>query len=486
MSDTNQPDAFSHLPATLPRVLGQFDAIIIVVGSIIGSGVFLKASKIVYGDPTHGVSGLPYFGPIMGVWIVVGLLTLCGSLALAELAAMLPQAGGPYVYLREAYGRLPAFLWGWTEFWVIRSASQGALSCGTAIYLNEMISLRNGTPLSRGGQEVLAVSLIALMAAINIVGTRFAATCQNVIVVIKLGFLGIILLLPFLWFGNVRAETANLAPWWPESGAFSSLDFWRAVGLAMIAVMWPYNGWTNIAPVAEEIREPERNVPRALGIGMLIIILVYVGAQISYHLILPMQKIGASQAVVSDVFKVMFGTVGGQFAALGVLCSMVGAAHSNLLTGPRIFFAMARDGLLPKSIHRIHNSYRTPINAILLQAAWSIVLVIVVFAWKSNPNDRTIDAFDELTDFVIFGGSIFYAMAVAAVFVLRAKLPDLPRPYRTWGYPITPGLYLLMFGGVLVSLLIDKWQQSAAGLLLIGAGAVFYALTNRRGRATAD
>jgi len=483
----------------LPRILGPFDAVTIVVGSIIGSGVFLKASTIAtqFGQ-FYG------FGPTILVWAGMGLVTLCGCLALAELAAMLPHAGGPYVYLREAYGRLWAFLWGWTEFWIVRTGSLGALACATVIYGNSLLvalksqhwlpeAMNTAVPLSHWNQCAISLALVVFCTAVNVISTRWAAHLQNVTAVIKLGFLVFLIVGPLLLF---KATTSNLSPMWPQAVSF---DFWKAVGLATIAVMWPYDGWINIAPVAEEIREPQRNVPRALTIGILIIIGVYVGANASYHLVLPMEQVKNSSAVATDVSKVLLGNAGAWVAALCVMVSTFGALNSNLLCGPRIYFAMARDRLFPAAIRQIHGRFQTPANAIVAQSAWAMVLVVVAYAWSSpafkaamtKPDSeaaahehlvletpaRPIDAFDMLTDFVIFGGSIFYAMAVGAVFVLRRKMPDLPRPYRTWGYPFTPALYLAAFGGAMASMLHDKWVQTAGGSILILAGVVaFYAM----------
>jgi APA family basic amino acid/polyamine antiporter len=452
----------------LPRLLGLFDSVMLIVGGIIGSGVFFKAKVLAEG-------GLHSFGPIIAAWIAVGVHTLCGTLALAELAAMLPHPGGPYIYLREAYGRLVAFLWGWSEFWIIRTASLGALTCATVISLNEVLPA--GVKLERGGQQAIAIGLLLLLMLINVVGTRWGASFQDATVIIKLIFLVAIIVLPVL-LG--RADPANLGPIWPES---LSGEFWRALGVGMIAVLWPYNGWVNATPVAGEIREPQRNLPLALVIGVSIVIAVYVLANVSYHLVLPMERIAASAGgVAAESFRALFGETGARIAALGVMSSTLGGTGSNLLTGPRIYFAMARDGMLPAALGQVHATFRTPAIAIVVQTLWAVVLIVAAFAWKSGPNDRLIDAFDVLTDFVIFGALLFYALVVAAVFVLRRKRPDLPRPYRTWGYPATPFLYLVGSSAVMISMFREKLVQTAAGTILIAAGFGYYLWIERRRR----
>ena len=462
MANADQPAATASPLETLPRVLGPLDAIAVVVGSIIGSGIFLKASTV--------AKELESFGPIISVWILIGVVTLCGSLALAELAAMLPHAGGPYVYLREAYGPLPAFLWGWTEFWIIRTGSIGALACATVIYLNELV------PMTRLTQGLTAIAIVAGLSAINVFSTRWGAAVQNAATIAKVLFLIGIIVLPVLL---QEADVSRLQPVWPREVSGS---FWRAFGLAMIAVLWPYDGWINIAPVAEEIRNPQKNVPLGLIVGMLVVIAVYVGTNISYHLMLTMDELIATPAVASAVCERLFsrfGDFGGQLAAIGVMCSTFGAVNSNMLTGPRIYFAMARDGFLPARIRDVHQIHRTPANAIWIQAAWTIVLLTGAYFWESDLRNDPRDVFDALTDFVIFGGSIFYAMAVGAVFVLRRTRPDLPRPYRTWGYPVTPLLYLGVFAAAMVSMLLDKPAQSAKGTILIFGGVIYYYLMRR-------
>lgn len=457
---------------SLPRVLGLFDAVTVVVGSIIGSGIFLsKVGRV--------AAELNAFGPIICVWIGVGLVTLCGSLALAELAAMYPRAGGPYLYLREAYGKLPAFLWGWTEFWVIRTGSIGALACATVIYLDKLVD--GDAPLPPFIQALLAIAIVLGLSGINYFSTRWGATVQNITTVIKVSFLVGIICLPLLMG---KTDTAHLEPIWPSAGSSGLLN---GLGVAMIAVLWPYDGWINIGPVAEEIRDPQRNVPRGLALGMLIVIFVYVGANISYHLTLSMDhlargvvnpatgKLEPTSTVASDVFAVLFGSVGAKIAALGVMCSTFGAVNSNMLTGPRIYFAMARDGLLPAAVRTIHKIHQTPGNAILIQGAWTTILLTVFYAWQDNPRET----FEAMTDSVIFGGLIFYGLSVAAVYVLRRTRPDVPRPYRTWGYPFTPALLLIAYSAAAASEVAARPTESVGVVALIASGVIYFVIAGK-------
>lgn len=466
----------------LPRTLRLGDAIAIVVGSIIGSGIFVKEGTI--------AKEVGSFGPILAVWLVVGIVTWCGALAIGELAAMMPRAGGPYVYLREAYGPLPAFLWGWTEFWIIRTGSIGSLACAAVLYLQELVRRSPTDPgLGHWDQGFIAGAILLLFAGINVRGTRWAATVQNVTTIVKVGFLAALIVMPWVL---AKVDFSNLEPWKPQS---LDLSFWRNVGIAMIAVKWPYDGWVSLGFVAEEIEKPQRNVPLALSMGLALIVLIYVSATLSYHLVLPFDQVSGAERIAADASRALFGPMGAKIAAGCVMISAVGACNANMLTGPRIYFAVARDGLLPQAVSRLHPKYRTPANAIWMQTAWAIVLLAGVFAWTNPPRSAEAPvngivsitgvraAFDHLTDFVIFGGELFYAMTVAAVFVLRRRNPDAERPYKTWGYPVTPLLYLTAFTAVLVSLIVAKPLESAVGSGLIVAGVFYYLWASRQQKA---
>jgi APA family basic amino acid/polyamine antiporter len=382
-------------------------------------------------------------------------------LSLAELAAMLPHAGGPYVYLREAYGRITAFLWGWAEFSIVRTGSLGSLACGTVIYFNKFLeSLEaNGilpqsdfVPLPHFAQAAVTIAAVLSLTWVNVIGTRWAARTQNVTTVIKVGFLLLLMLGPLI-FG--RWQLSNLQPLTPSD---FSPDFFKAFGLAMVAVFWPYDGWINIGPVAEEVHHPQRNVPLGLGLGVLIVTFVYVGANVGYHLCLPIEATRESKTIAADVFETFFGRWGVMLASAGVMISMFGALNSNLLAGPRIYFAMARDGLFPRAMRQIHGRFQTPANAVLTQAAWSLLQILIAFAVSANPKG----AFDVLTDFVVLGGTVFYALVVGAVIVLRRKMPNAERPYKTHLYPLTPIIYLLTALLVVGSMFMATFSPDAS------------------------
>jgi basic amino acid/polyamine antiporter, APA family len=454
----------------LPRTLNLRDAIAIVVGSIIGSGIFMREPDI--------ARTVGSFGPILAVWLVVGVLSWCGALASGELAAMMPQAGGPYVYLRAAYGRLPAFLWGWTEFLVMRTAALGTLACACVIYLEELIP--NSSRPSHATEGFFAAGIIIALALVNIRGTRWGANVQNITTILKAGLLVMLIVSPWV-MGKANVENLN-----PISPSALNVDFWRSFAVAMLIVKWPYDGWANLGFIAGEVKNPQRSMPAALTIGMAIIVSLYVLTVLSYHLVLPFQDVVASERIAAEVSNRLFGSVGGVICAIGVTISALGAANSNMLTVPRIYFAVARDGLLPEAISRPHPVYRTPANAIKMQTAWALGLLALVFLWTARSGQGVRDAFTHLSDFVIFGGEIFYGLTIAAVFVLRWKRPDLHRPYRTFGYPFTPALYLVGAIAVLASFFnsVEKIQQMCFGLILIGLGIPYYLWASRteRGR----
>jgi len=476
---------------TLPRTIGPFTALCVVVGSVIGSGIFLV--------PADVAQKVPSMGGIVMLWVVGGLFSLAGALTLAELAAMLPRAGGPYVYLREAYGRLPAFLFGWTEFLIIRAGSVATLAAAFAIYASQPQMFPPPGKLDpRLWQMILACGAMTAVAIINVIGTRASGMVQVVGTVLKIGALGAMMIAPFVMG---KAHVANLSPIWPTRIDGSLLTGFMG---AIVAVLWAYDGWVNAASLAEEIHDPGRNVPRALGIGMLILIATYLGMTIVYHLVLPMSVVsqgsgekGSGGVVAARFCQALLGDKGALAIALVVVCSTLISLNGNALSGPRAYFAMARDGLFPHALCKIHPRFQTPANAIIAQAVWSILLTVgaTAFLVVEPPRPGRIPEFlrvpweafharpiySVLFTYVIFGGTVLYTLTAASVFVLRRTRPDLPRPYKVWGYPITPLLYILASLMLIVDMLIHSRVESVAGLGIILAGVpAFLVFTSRK------
>jgi APA family basic amino acid/polyamine antiporter len=419
------------------------------------------------------------------LWIVGGAFSLAGALTLAELGAMLPSAGGPYVYLRAAYGRLPAFLFGWTEFLVIRAGSIATLAAAFALYFAQIVVPPRGLD-PRVYQTAVAVAAVAVLAAINVVGTRRSGGLQVVGTVLKVGALCLMITVPF-FMG--KAHVANLSPMWP---ARFDTGLLQGMMTAMVGVLWAYDGWVNTATLAEEIRDPGRNIPRSLIQGMAILIAIYLSMTIVYHLVLPMEEIrtasaekGSPRAVAADFCRQLFGPAGVALVSLVVVCSTFISLNGNALSGPRAYFAMARDGLFPRWLCRIHPTFQTPANAIIAQAVWSILLTITgaVFLVVDPPTSGLPQAvhtawsklhatplYDVMYSYVIFGGTVIYTLTITSVYVLRIRQPDLNRPYRTWGYPYTPLLYVAASFYLLYSMLQNNRFESVAGLGLILLG----------------
>ncbi len=475
----------------LPRVLGPIDALCVVVGSVIGSGIFIV--------PAGVAKSVPFLGGIALVWIIGGIFSLAGALTLAELGSMLPSAGGPYVYLREAYGRLPAFLFGWAEFLVIRAGSIATLATAFGLNFSLLVSPPAGLPLLVWQTSAAVVAIITLC-VINVIGTKAGGWVQVLGTALKVGALVAMMVLPF-FMGKV--DTGLLTPVWPQ--AWDGALF-KGMLAAMISVLWTYDGWVNTSALAEEIREPGKNIPRALVWGMAILITVYLGMTVVYHLVLPLDVIqspldenGSPRIVSAEFCNVLLGKPGLVAIGLIVMCSTFISLNGNALSGPRAYFAMARDGVFPKALCRIHPKNATPANAIIAQTVWAVILIILgtIFklvppptsglapwllkAWKEL-NDRAL--YDILFTYVIFGGTVFYTMAIASVFILRRTHPDLDRPYKTWLYPITPIVYVMASFILMWSMLSQTPAESFAGLGIIFAGIPAYVYFSRTGELT--
>ncbi len=485
-------------PVTLHRALGLAMAMAVVVGNVIGSGIFLKPGTIA----AEGGN----FALIMSVWVFGGLLCVLGALCFAELATMLPRAGGLYVYLREAYGQPVAFLYGWTEFLFARPAAIGAL--GVAFAGTLTLSLETAWGGSKSGavfgetqREVIVVVfasvLIAGMAWVNIVGVLWGGRVQLVTTVFKAGGLALVALTPFVLipFVSQSVELANYSTTVQPVKA----DLASRIGLVLLAVMWAYNGWHGVTPLAEEVHNPRRNIPLALFGGIGLLIALYVAANLAYHGVLSMSEMSARGEKASEfMLQKLFGLAGLSIMSSVIMCSTFGAINTNMLQAPRITFAMGRDGAFFRTLGHIHANYRTPAVAIFVTALMAIALVVIVAVAKyfvripseakstaavqdaatlmplliQSLRDGTI--FKLLTNFVIFAVSIFYTLAVLAVIVLRIRRPDLQRPYKTLGYPVVPVFFIAVYVWFLYQIYRNNPLEANMGALLIALGIPVY------------
>jgi basic amino acid/polyamine antiporter, APA family len=473
-------DPVSPPASGLVRALGPLTATAVVVGTVIGSGVFKKPSVIAENVPNFGLAAL--------LWIMGGVLVLLGALAYAEVSVLLPRAGGNYVFLREAYGRLAGFLWGWVDFCIIRSASLAALATIFTESLHDIlrnqafqqaVGLPSGTQLGFWPQRMLTVTVLAGLAWVNIRGVRWGGLVQLFITLLKIGSLATIAVLPFLVLANwLSAPTlpdfGNLRPVWPEDWRRVSLG---GLGSAFLGVLWAYHGWQNLAPVAEEVRQPQRNIPLALLGGIAIIITLYLGANLAYYLVIPRNEMAQlKQTTVATEFSLrLLGPLGAAAASAAVMCSVFGALNGNLLVGPRLLYAMGDDGLAPRALGVVHARYRTPALAIAVLAAWSSLQVVTValltwLGWLEESKSH----FDRLTDFAMFGAVIFETLAVVSIFVFRRRLAEAERPYRCPGYPVVPALYVILPAFVLVNTFMHETVEALAGVGFIALGVSVY------------
>src|SRR5262249_18047361 len=471
------------IPSSKPglvRGLGALMAIAVVVGTTIGSGVFKKPQTV--------AESVDYFGLVAAVWVLTGLLAFLGALTLAEVAVLYPKAGGNYVYLREGYGRLGGFLWGWVEFWIIRSASIAALATVFAESLHDVLrnqaiqeALRldlGSNPLGFWQLRILTVAVIVGLALVNVRGVRWGGYLQLFITLVKIGSLLAIFLLPFIVLlvgsaaaGGAKPQAANLTPAWPDTLSQISLG---GIGSAFLAVLWAYHGWMNIAPVAEEVTKPQRNIPLALLAGVGTIIALYLGANLAYSLVIPREEIAnLKDTTTATEFSLrLLGPIGAALASAAVMISVFGALNGNLLVGPRLLYAMGEDGLAPRALGAVHPTFRTPAIAILVMAGWSAALVIgVAVLTEVGFLDPRKSHFDVLTDFAMFGAVIFETMAVLSIFVFRRRYPLAPRPYRCWGYPITPAIYVILPAFILGNMFVNQRVEALIGVGFIGLGA---------------
>ncbi|HEX2091541.1 MAG TPA: amino acid permease [Longimicrobiaceae bacterium] len=445
----------SGRPATpfddaLPRRLGIWSAIAVLVGSTIGSGIFRVPSTVAADVGTVGAMAL--------LWILGAVIALFGALTLAELAALFPRSGGIYVFLREAYGPLPAFLFGWTELLVIRPSALGGIAMLFAEYVQTF------TPISDTGVRLVAAGAILVLATANILSVKWGALVQNVSTAAKaLTLVGLAVVAFVLGNGSAGALAAPIE-WAPLS--------WGGFGIALVAVMWAYDGWADLTFMAGEVKDPARTMPRALLGGTLAVIAIYLVVNAAYLYVLPVAEMAGRPLVAADAARTVFGQAGASIVAAMVMLSAFGALNGSTMTGPRIFYAMADDGLFFRPIAAVHPRFQTPFAAIALAAALGIGYV-------------SIRTFEQLADAFILGIWPFYALAVGAVFLLRRRRPDLHRPYRTVGYPLVPLVFLLASVAMLLNAVFEEPGQTLFGFGVILVGIPVYWLWKGRGGARA-
>jgi basic amino acid/polyamine antiporter, APA family len=423
------------MTATLPRRIGFWSAVAILVGSAIGSGIFRSPAGI--------ADRLPAPLPLLGVWVAGGILALCGALTLAEVAGAFPETGGLYVFIRHGWGELPAFLFGWSELVLIRAAALGALSTAFAEYLLRVLGYDPRVAPYDHWVHAVAAAAIAVVGWLNCRGVRWGTMLQNATTLIKCGGLLALVLLAITLGGRSTSAQPALIVAHQSSGMFGIIPF----GLALVSVLWVYDGWADVSFVAGEVENPTRNLPRVLILGTLIVIAVYVLANVAYLTVLPLDVLRHSHLVAADVADRLIGTRGVVAIGIVVMISTLGTLNGSMITGPRVLWAMAHDGLLFKRLAAIHPRYETPHIAILVATALGIIFV-------------SLRTFEQLADTFVTAILPFYALAVASIFPLRKRAGYQPS-FRTVGYPVTP----LLFIAATLYLLLNAFADPAARVL---------------------
>lgn len=450
----------------LVKGLGLLDATTLVMGSMIGSGIFIVAADIARQVASPGL--------LIMTWVATAVLTLIAAVSYGELAAAMPQAGGQYVYLREAYGPLSGFLFGWTMFLVIQTGTIAAVAVAfakfTGVFLPGISAqrylLRLG-PLGVSTQQALAMAVVILLTWVNTRGLRAGALVQNTFTFAKtaalLGLVGLGLVVG----SNPEAVARNFGRFWQGADwAFTSI---RLVGVAMVGALFSSDAWNNVTFTAGEIRNPRRNVPLALALGVAIVSALYIACNFVYLAVLPLEAIqsAAEDRVATAAARVILGPAAVQVMAAAIMISTFGCANGLILAGARVYYAMALDGLFFRSIARLDPRRHTPVVSLTVQCVWACLLTLS-------------GTYSDLLDYVIFAVLLFYILTIAGIFVLRRRRPELERPYRAWGYPVLPGLYIALAGLIEVLLLLYKPKYTWPGLILVLLGVPVYVLWRRR------
>jgi basic amino acid/polyamine antiporter, APA family len=455
MSNKELPD--------LIKGLGVYGATSVVAGTMIGTAIFVVPSIMLRQVGTPAM--------VLAVWVGAGILSLCGALGYAELGAALPQAGGEFIYLHRAYGPLFGFLYAWTQFIVAKTASIAAIATGLVIYLTYFFPRLQETlwqenwgfgghvlTLRVTGLQLGAMLMVVLLSGLNVLGVRSSGAVQTAFTVAKLLVLAILI---GLGFALGHGSWANFRPLFAPAGYGGSL--FAAFGVATVSALWAYDGWNNLSMVAGEVNNPQRNLPRALIVGTLLVLAVYVLVNIAYFYLLPTSEVLRTNTVASEAARRFLGSAGGAFIAVGVIVSTFATLNGSILAGSRIPYATAREGLFPGALAAVHPRFHTPAVALAGQA-----VIAGLFALTGQ--------YQSLYTKVIFAEFLFYALCTLGIFVLRHRCPDLPRPYRTWGYPVVPALFILLSGFLLLNTFWQQRADSMWGLVMVGSGIPAYFL----------
>lgn len=437
MNETKQLE--QERQVRLVRALTTKDGLMIVIGSVIGSGIFLVPGFI--------ATQLPSLGAVLGVWLFGAVLSVCGALSLAEMGSMFPGAGGLYIYLRRAYGQGVAFLYGWGLLAMIQTGTIATLAAGFGLYLSRI------TGISAGQQKVAGAAAVLLLTAVNLLGVRTAKGFQNVSTAAKI--VGLILFGALLFW---RGHAATLASSWDVAANWKDpLPF----GLALIAVLWAYEGWHVVSFTAGEFEDPGRGLPASLVGGTVVVGAIYILLNLAYYSVLSSVQIRGTDSAAASATVAAFGSDATRFVSVLILVSILGAMNGMILTGPRVYFAMAREGNFLPAFGRLDRVFHAPSLAIVVQGLWAVALI-------------QMGTFQQLLTHVVFTAWIFYGLAVGGVMILRRRYPDLARPFRTPGYPLVPVLFVLAAGAVVLSTFASQPGNALAGIGLILLGVPVY------------
>lgn len=448
----------------LRRRLGVRDGILLTIGSIVGSGIFLAPGAV--------AKAIPHPGLVLVAWLLGGLLTLAGALTMGELGTLFPRAGGMYHYLKEAFGPLPAFLFGWTAFLVIMSGGIAAIavgfgaSAGTFVPWFSQENVLWSMPLGAitwtvDGRQIAAVLAILLLTTVNHFGVASGAGVQNVLTTLKVTAIVALVACGLIVDSPVVPDVFAPVP----PGAWLALG-----GAGMIAVLWTYDGWNAVTYSAGELRDPAKTLPRSIITGTVIVMVLYVALNLVYLRALPLDQLAASSSVAEDTARVAFPPWAARLVAGAVAISIFGCLASTILYSSRIYYPMAQDGVFFRAVARVHERWRVPHHSLWLQSAWAIVLALS-------------GTYEQLFTYVTFAVVLFTAAAASSVFVLRRTRPGLPRPYRVAGYPVVPALFILASVALLVNAVVETPRESLAGLGIVLLGVPAYWAWRRSARA---